>query len=111
MRNQHRHDSGYSKPSGFRHADPRKWLPLQSAIASLAEQLQIEYLQTAGNHATILPNFIGSNCLREKKSGEIVYDFGEEAHFESLADLPSVPIKKKKRSSEDTPQGGARRKR
>lgn len=81
-----------SKPSGFRHADPRKWLPPQSAIERLAEllQLQIEYLQTAGNHASHLPNFLGSNCLKENNSGEIVYDFGDEAHFESLADLPTV---------------------
>ena len=101
-----------TKPSGFRHADPRKWLPPQSAIARLAElvQLQIEYLQTAGNHSSDMPNFLGVSCLRENRSGEIVYDFGNEAHFENLAELPSV-VKKKKRSMKGTPQGGARKKR
>ena len=39
-----------------------------------------------------------------------MYDFGNEAHFENLAELPSV-VKKKKRSMKGTPQGGARKKR
>ena len=102
-----------SKKSGYKHTDPRKWLPPQSAIARLGDliQLQIEYLQTAGVHECRMPNFLGCKCLRENTSGEIEYDFGEESHFQSVADLPCVTVKTKKRSSEDTPQGGARRKR
>ena len=103
------------KTSGYKHADPRKWLPPKSAIARLANliQLQIDYLQTAGIHECKLPNFLGTNCLKENKSGEIEYDFGDESHFQSIKDLPSVETsaRKKKRTWEHTPQGGDRKKR
>ena len=46
-----------SKQSGYKHTDPRTWLPPQSAIARLGDliQLQIEYLQTAGAHECRMP--------------------------------------------------------
>ena len=75
----------------YKHASLRKWLPSKSAIARLGNlfQLQIDYLQTAGTHECKLPNFLGRNCLRVNKSGEIEYDFGEESDFQSI-NLPSV---------------------
>ena len=102
------------KTSGYKHASKIKWLPSKSAIARLANlfQLQIDYLQTAGTHEYKLPNFLGTNCLRVNKSGEIEYDFGEESHFQSI-NLPSVETSamKKNRTWEHTPQGGDRKKR
>lgn len=102
-----------SKKSGYKHTDPRKWLPPQSAVERFADliQLQIEYLQSASFHDHRMPNFRECKCLKENASGEIEYDFGEESHFQSVDDLPCVTVKSQKRSSQDTPQGGARRKR
>ena len=46
--------------SGFKTRDPRQWLPPMSALHRLNElmQLQVQYLETAGNHAACLPSFL-----------------------------------------------------
>ena len=83
-----------SKNTGIKTSDPRKWLPPKSVIERLANmvQMQIDYLQTAGGHEHKLPNFLSRDCLRKNASGEIEYDFGPDAHFSRLADLPFVTV-------------------
>ena len=75
--------------------------------------MQIEYLHIAGHYQYSLPNFLRRKCLKKNTSGETEYDFEEESYVQSLADLSCVNVKKKKKKwhFEDTPQGGARRKR
>ena len=43
----------------------------------------------------MLPNFVASGILKKNSSGEVEYDFGPEAHFLSLGDLPDMKQKKK----------------
>lgn len=102
-----------SQKAGFKTANPKKWLPPQSSIERLAElmQLQISYMETVGSHSSVLPNFVESGVLKRNSCGEVEYDFGPEAHFVSLCDLPNIKQKKSKRQLDDTPQHGARRKR
>ncbi|KAH3858112.1 hypothetical protein DPMN_100731 [Dreissena polymorpha] len=59
--------------SGVRTADPRKWLPPESAVLRLAQlmNLQIKYLETMGTHNATLPNFLQNPCLR--KSSDQMY--------------------------------------
>ena len=106
--------------SGFKTRDPRKWLPPESALQRLYEmlQLQIQYLETAGDHSACLPAFLNSSCLQRSVCGEIEYNFGPDVHFTSFDDLPDLTSIKKstsrkdnKRQPDSTPQGGARRKR
>ena len=74
-------------------------------------QLQIEYIETAGTHKAVLPNFLRGKCLLQNVSGEILYDFGPDAHFSSLAELPVVTCQNAtKRPKHSTPQRGARKK-
>lgn len=103
-----------SKLGDYNTNDPRRWLPPESAIEKLADlfHLQIQYLETAGNHSIEMPDFLGPGCLVKNNTGEIEYNFGPHAHFESFVDLPvTVSTKGKKRSHATTPQHGARRKR
>ncbi|MEW8546925.1 MAG: hypothetical protein AB2693_25705 [Candidatus Thiodiazotropha sp.] len=101
-------------PSGYSMKDPKRWLPPESAIRRLAEivQLQIDYLLTAGVHEKELPDFLSKSCFK-KQDGDIEFDFGEDAHFVSIDRLPVVEAfsSRSKRTNEDTPQAGARRKR
>ena len=103
---------------GYTTKDPRKWLPPKSAINRLGElvQLQIDYLQSAGIHEAENPNFLASNTLKQNSSGEIVYDFGPDSHFDNFEELPCYHHGKKnhkerKRQINCTPQKGLRRKR
>ena len=75
---------------GYTTKDSRKWLPPKSAINRLGElvQLQIDYLQRAGIHEAENPNFLASNTLKQNSSGEIVYDFGPDSHFDNFEELP-----------------------
>ena len=106
-----------AKKTGYSTADPKKWLPPKSAIGKLCDlvQLQIKYLETAGIHDEPLPNFLESGCLTKSEAGEIEYDFGPDAHFESINDLPdmsSLPQRKLKRQRVGTtPRSGERQKR
>ena len=61
--------------------DPQRWLPPETAVRRLAQllELQIEYLDTVGNHGATLPDFLKKQCLRKTESGEVEYDFGPEA--------------------------------
>ena len=104
--------------SGFKTRDPRQWLPPMSALHRLYElmQLQVQYLETAGNHAACLPSFLSTSCLQKNSCGEIEYNFGPDAHFATINDLPDQTLVKKpkkvsKRQSDSTPQRGTRRKR
>ncbi|XP_045182551.2 uncharacterized protein LOC123541205 [Mercenaria mercenaria] len=94
-------------------ADPRKWLPPKSAIENLCEltQLCIAYMDTAGNHESQMPNFLETSCLKKNENGDVLYDFGPEAHFDNISELPNMAKKHKKRQHECTPQKGLRRKR
>ena len=98
---------------GFKTSNPKKWLPPQSVIERLhiLVQLQIEYFQLIGKHDSILPDFTKHGVLKRNSSGEVEFDFGPEAQFLSFGDLPEVTRRKQKRSLDDTPQRGARRKR
>ena len=101
---------------GYRTNDPRKWLPPESAILRVAElvQLQVLYLETAGTHDAICPDFLKSSCLHKNCSNEVVYDFGPDSHFTTIEDLPTLerPDRiQKKRQLDSTPQKGLRRKR
>ena len=105
-----------TKKSGYSTADSKKWLPPKSAIEKLSDlvQLQIKYLETAGIHDAPLPNFLNCGCLTKTAAGEIEYDFGPDAHFESISDLPdmsSLPERKKRQRIGNTPRSGDRRKR
>ena len=101
--------------SGYKTADPRRWLPPESAVRNLGEliQLQIAYLETAGHHSAEMPNFLSSSCLKKTQTGEIENYFGPESHFSSVQDLP-LPKKISsvlKRQQNVTPQKGHRKKR
>ena len=100
-------------PSGYVTKDPKRWLPPESAVLRLAEliQLQIDYLLTVGFHEKELPDFLSKNCLK-RIDGRIEYDLGPDAHFEFLDSLPTVRKidSAMKRSPDDTPQKGERRK-
>lgn len=104
-----------TEPGGYKMADPRRWLPPESAVRKLAGivQLQIEYLKTAGYHDAEMPDFLADSCIQKTSTGEIEYNFGPESHFSSLQDLP-IPRKVSsvlKRQQNTTPQHGQRRKR
>ena len=103
-----------SKKGGFKTNNPRRWLPPESVVDRLGElfQLQIDYYETAGKHDAKMPDFLGSSCLTKTSAGEVEYDFGPEAKFKALTELPDVKRVKKttKRQLNDTPQRGARRK-
>ena len=99
--------------------DPNRWMPPKGALQRMGSliQLQIDYLSTAGNSSALLPNFLGSDCLKQASTGEIEYDFGEESHLSSssLSEMTMTsslitPKKGRKRLSAETPQKGARRK-
>ena len=101
---------------GYTTKDPRKWLPPETAINRLGELVQIDYLQNAGIHEAVNPNFLLSNTLKQNSSGEIEYDFGPDSRFASFEELPCYqPDKRKqgkrKRQMNYTPQKGMRRKR
>ena len=105
-----------TKKAGYRTADPRKWLPPQSAMERLCDivQLQIEYLETAGIHDKPLPNFLESGILIKTEDGEVEYFFGPDAHFDSISELPDMsllPERKKRQRTNITPRSGDRRKR
>ena len=100
--------------------DPDKWMPPASAIERLAElvNLQIKYLQIAGQHDADLPKFLGFACLRQTLTGQIEYDFGDESSLTNLdisavTELCVTPTKTKgrKRTTPTTPQRGQRKKR
>lgn len=109
--------------SGFKTKDPRLWLPPESALLRLCDllQLQVQYLETAGDHSACLPDFLSCSCLQKNSCGEIEYNFGPDAHFTSFKDLPDQTLIKRpatkkdskdnKRQSDSTPQKGTRRKR
>ena len=89
-----------------------------SALHRLYElmQLKVQYLETAGNHAACLPSFLSTSCLQKNSCGEIEYNFGPDAHFATINDLPDQTLVKKpkkvsKRQLDSTPQRGTRRKR
>ena len=110
-----RKTASQTEQGGYKTADPRRWLPSESAVRRLAEilQLQIAYLQTAGHHDAEMPDFLASSCLQKTSTGEIEYNFGPDSHFSSLQDLP-FPRKISsvlKRQKNTTPQRGQRRKR
>ena len=105
-----------TKKTGYRTADPRKWLPPKSAMERLCDivQLQMEYLETAGIHDKPLPNFLESGCLIKTVDGEVEYFFGPDAHFDSISELPDMsvlPERKKRQRTNITPRSGDRRKR
>ena len=58
----------------------------KSVIQRFAEllHLQILYMESAGKHEAILPNFLQSNCLQKNLSSEIEYDLGSESQFKIL---------------------------
>ncbi|XP_046359594.2 uncharacterized protein LOC124137364 [Haliotis rufescens] len=110
-------------------ARPQTWLPPKSALDQicLLVDYQVEYLFLAGNHSAILPNFLQKGCLRKNKEGDVHYYLGDEVSTEKLEDLIQIPeatllkritdckipqkkLDKRKRTLEDTPQRGARRK-
>ena len=82
------------RKSGYRTNDPRQWLPTESVMERLAElfQLQVEYLETAGIHDAELLQFSQSRCISISEAGEVGYDFGPEAQFGDISELPRVPI-------------------
>ena len=101
--------------SGYKTADPRRWLPPESDVRNLGEliQLQIAYLETAGYHNAEMPNFLSSSCLKRTQTGEVEYYFGPESHFNSVQDLPFPKNISSvlKRQRNVTPQKGHRKKR
>ena len=99
-----------SEKGGYVTNDPRRWLPPETAITKLAHlfQLQIDYIGTAGNHSAIMPDFLKSDCLIKHISGEVEYYFGQDAHFNSLEELPAIDNLPKRRIN-STPQKGARK--
>ena len=105
-----------SAKGGYSTNDPRKWLPPETAIRRLGEllQLQMTYLQSAGNHEAECLDVMQTHTLRQNSSGEMEYDFGSESRFQSLEALPVFKppvLKTKKRQQNTTPQKGRRRKR
>ena len=77
-------------------------------------QLQVQYLETAGIHDAELLKFSQSRCISISEAGEVGYDFGPEAQFGDISELPRVPIlpgKQPKQAKRATPQHVARRKR
>ncbi|KAH3862616.1 hypothetical protein DPMN_025586 [Dreissena polymorpha] len=93
--------------------DPKRWLPLASSLKRLAKlvQLQINYVEGTSTHNASLPNFLVSSCLQENNSGEIEYNFGSDAHFDHLEQLPVIPSRKENKMMLDTtPQKGGRKK-
>ena len=101
--------------TGYVTRDAKLWLPPESVIRRVAElvQLQVDYLLTVGSHEKPQPDFLSKNCLK-KTEGKVEYDFGPDAHFDSVESLPDMPTKEpskaQKRSQDITPQKGARRK-
>ena len=97
-------------------ANPRKWLPPQTALSRMAEliNLQIQYLDSAGTASAALPDFLAADCLQKSKTGEIEYNFGSDSFLsntELSSLIPRTPVKTgKKRLAEGTPQKGRRRK-
>ena len=83
-------------------------MPPKSALERVAQlvDLQVQYLQTAGNASAALPDFLGCECLHKSSSGEVEYNFGTEAS-EAPITLNSMA---RKRQQTQTPQKGARRK-
>ena len=104
-----------TQQSGFKTNDPRKWLPPETARSYLCDlvQLQVQYLETAGNHSACLPAFLSRPCLQKNSCGEIEYNFGLDARFKTFKDLPDHNLVKKpsskkasKRQPESMPQRG-----
>jgi hypothetical protein len=115
-----RKTSAVSKAPGemnkFKH--PQKWMPPKSALESMAQliQLQISYLEMAGEASAILPDFLASDCLCQNASGEVEYNFGIDS-FVASSDLSDMTMrvctpkkKMRKRPAVGTPQKGARKK-
>jgi len=96
----------------------QKWLPPKTALEKVAQlvQLQINYLETAGDESATLPNFQAAECLRHLENGEVEYYFGEDSSLSTseLADLTAniqTPVKQvSKRKAAETPQKGRRKK-
>ena len=100
-------------------------MPPESCVRQLALVLQstIDYMLTAGDHAAITPNFMSYGCFKNRQDGLVEYDLGPEAKSSTIDQLydelvtdrikPKTPQKKPtstKRTHENTPQKGARRK-
>ena len=98
---------------------PKKWMPPKSALKSMCDllNLQISYLQGAGDGAAFLPDFLAADCLQKAQTGEIEYNFGSES-FLAPAELlqflqhenPKKTTKGNKRTHVNTPQKGMRKK-
>ena len=89
----------------------------KSVIQRFAEllHLQILYMESAGKHEAILPNFLQSNCLQKNLSSEIEYDLGSESQFQNFEELPTLVqgetvARKRHKRIASTPQKGLRRK-
>ena len=114
---------------------PALWLPPKSALEKVASLIdcQIQYMFTLWDHAAMLPDILGSGCLKKQQSGAIEYCLGNDSHIDSYQELLHMPeeeLKKrvkaakikvprktscdrtgKKRPPLETPQKGQRRKR
>ncbi|VDI78878.1 Hypothetical predicted protein [Mytilus galloprovincialis] len=103
--------------------NPQLWLPPESVVERLARNVSclIKYYLSAGNHSAQLPDFLTEGCLVKTSTGEIEYDFGDDAYVKDIHSVITIPQedimlkisgKKKttKRKMLATPQKGRNRK-
>ena len=76
-------------PRQSRFKPPNHWLPPKHALHQLALLLecQVEYLFTAWQPDTKVPNFAAKGCLKVNDDGFVQYDLGEEVRVEKQEEL------------------------
>jgi hypothetical protein len=90
--------------------NPQLWMPPRSVLLQVAKlnNLHNTYLSTVGQPEALLPDFLGSGCLRKSEKGVIEYDFGEDAQVNDI--LSTIQRSTKRQNEDGTPKKGQGRK-